>query len=103
MKSKRVNAVSSTIVDVKQLSKAHKKEAAKLKEFLNDKLEATIDLVDTEITLKSGEEGEFLPKEHLRVLLKKYLHKADLREEFRVIAGKEENILIIQKRKIWRS
>jgi hypothetical protein len=50
--------------------------------------------------LKLGEKGEIPKKEHLRVLLKKYLHKANLKDEFRVIAGKEENILIIKDRKI---
>jgi hypothetical protein len=33
------------------------------------------------------------------VLLKKYLHKAELKEDFRVIAG-PENTLIVKERKL---
>jgi hypothetical protein len=92
--------VSSTIIDVSHLRKTRKKEAEKLEQFLRDRVKATINTVDKEITLKPGKNGEIPKKEHLRVLLKKYLHKTELKEEFRVIAGKEENILIIKKRKI---
>jgi len=92
--------LSNFVVDISQLRKAHKKEAEELEKFLKDRVEATINAAEKEITLKLGEKGEFPKKERLRVLLKKYLHKADLKDEFRVIAGKEENILIIKERKI---
>jgi len=36
----------------------------------------------------------------LRVLLRKYLHRAKLKDYFRVISGKE-NALIIKERKIY--
>jgi hypothetical protein len=51
------------------------------------------------MTLKPAEKGEMPSRDYMRVLLKKYLHKAELREEFRVIAGKE-NMLIIKGRKL---
>jgi hypothetical protein len=92
--------LSSIIVDVSRLRKAHKKDVEELEKFLKDKVKATITAADTEITLKLGEKGEIPKKDYLRVLLKKYLHKADLKEEFRVIAGKDKNILVIKERKI---
>lgn len=92
--------MSSIVVDVSKLRKTHKKEAEELEKFLKDKVKASINAGDSEITLKLGEKGEVPKKEYLRVLLKKYLHKANLKDEFRVIAGKEENSLIIKERKI---
>jgi len=91
--------LSSIVVDVSELRSAYSKEAEELEKFLKDKIKAKIDVADREITLNPGDKGEIPSKEYLRVLLKKYLHKADLREEFRVIAGKE-NTLIIKGRKL---
>jgi len=91
--------LSSIVIDVSELRNAHSEEVGELEKFLKDKVKAKIDVADREITLKSEEKGETLRKDYLRVLLKKYLHKADLKEDFRVIAGKE-NILIIKERKL---
>jgi len=91
--------LSSIVIDISELRDAYGEEAEELEKFLKDKIKAKIDVADREITLKPGEKGEIPRKDHLRVLLKKYLHKADLKEEFRVIAGKE-NTLIIKGRKL---
>jgi len=90
--------LSSIIVDVSELRSAYSEEVEELKKFLKDRIRAKIDVADREIKLEPEEKGDVLRKDYLRVLLKKYLHKADLREEFRVIAGKE-NTLIIKSRK----
>ena len=91
--------MSSIVVDISELRNAYGEEIEKLQEFLKEKAKAKIDVTDREMTLKPAEKGEMPSRDYMRVLLKKYLHKAELREEFRVIAGKE-NMLIIKGRKL---
>jgi len=91
--------LSSIVIDIAELRKAYEEEVEELEKYLKDRIKAKIDVADREITLKPGDKGEIPSRDYLRVLLKKYLHKADLKEEFRVIAGKE-NILIIKGRKL---
>jgi len=90
--------LSSIVVDISELRSAYGEEIEKLQEFLKEKTKAKIDVADREMTLKPAEKSEMPSRDYMRVLLKKYLHKAELREEFRVIAGKE-NMLIIKGRK----
>jgi len=91
--------LASIVIDIAELRSAYGEEAVNLEKFLRDKTKAKIDVADREITLKPGDKGEIPSRDYLRVLLKKYLHRAELKEEFRVIAGKE-NILIIKGRKL---
>jgi len=92
--------VSSIKIDIAELRDKHGDEIKKLTEFLEEKLKMKTDVADREITLKPEEEkGAVASKDYLRVLLRKFLHKEDLKEEFRVIAGKE-NILVIKERKL---
>jgi len=91
--------LSSIVVDISELRSAYGEEIEKLQEFLKEKTKAKIDVADREMTLKPAEKSEMPSRDYMRVLLKKYLHKAELREEFRVIAGKE-NMLIIKGRKL---
>lgn len=90
--------MSSIVIDISELRNAYSEEVGELEKFLKDRIKAKIDVADREITLTPGDKGTILGKAYLRVLLKKYLHKADLREEFRIIAGKE-NSLMVKKRK----
>lgn len=92
--------MSETKIDISELHGKYGSEAKKLAEFLEEKLQVKIDASDTEITLKAKEKGEEITvsKEHLRVLLKKFLHRQELKEEFRVITGKE-GILTVKERK----
>lgn len=93
--------VSAMKIDISELRSRYGSEAKKLAEFLEERLEAKTDASDREIILKAKEKGKELTvsKDHLRVLLKKFLHKEDLKEEFRVITGKE-SVLTIKERKI---
>lgn len=90
--------MSSVTIDVSELHSFDSEEIKELEKFLKEKLKAELDVADREITVKPAEKGEVPSKDYLRVLLKKYLHKAELKEDFRVIAGKE-NTLIIKERK----
>lgn len=94
--------MASTKIDIGELRDKYGEEIKKLSEFLEGKLKTKIDVVDREITLKPTEKGVVPSKDYLRVLLRKFLHKEELKEEFRIIAGKE-NTLVIKERKLVQS
>jgi hypothetical protein len=91
--------MSSIVIDVSELRKAESEQVAELEKFLKDRVKANMEVADQKITLKPGEKEEMPTKDYVRVLLKKYLHKAEFKEDFRVIAGKETT-LIIKRRKL---
>lgn len=85
---------SSIVIDISELRSAASEEIKELEKFLKDKTTAKVEITDREITLKPEEKGKIPSKDYVKVLLKKYLHKADLRLDFRVIAGKEGSLII---------
>jgi hypothetical protein len=89
------------VVDVSELRSKSGDDAVKdLKEFLGEKLDAEIDISADLLSLSFDEEKGHVPsRSFLRVLLKKFLHKTDLKEDFRVIAGKE-NALMFKEREV---
>jgi len=89
-----VETLSSIVIEIAELRSAYGEEIQELEKFLKDRIKAKFDVADREITLKPGDKGEIPSRDYLRVLLKKYLHKAELKEEFRVIAGKEDTLII---------
>ena len=91
--------MSSIVIDISELRSAYGDKVKDLEKLLKEKVKAKIEVGDREITLTSETEGEVPNKDYLRVLLKKFLHKAEIRTEFRVIAG-QENRLMIKERKI---
>lgn len=90
--------MQDVVIDVGELRSAYSEEIEELEKFLKEKLEAKIEVADREITLKPSGDSEDLGKDYIRVLLKRYLHRAELKDQFRVIAGKG-NVLIIKERK----
>ena len=87
----------NVIIDISELRKVDGKEVKELEKFLKEKLQADVDVADREMTVKPAKKGEAPRKDYIRVLLKKYLHHAELREDFRVIAGKEDTLVIKQR------
>ena len=89
--------MSAIVVKISEL-RGKDEEKKDLATFLEGRLDATADMTSDEITLKY-EEGKKAPsKSHLRVLLRKFLHKAELKEEFRVISGKESSFIIKERK-----
>lgn len=84
-------------VDVSELKAEGEDVIKELADFLGEKTGMEVETTADKIVLKA--EGSTISKKHLRVLLRKYLHKVGLKEYFRVISGKE-NTLIIKERKI---
>jgi len=84
-------------VDVSELKSEGSDLIKELAEFLEEKTKAEVETATDEIVVKG--EGKNVSKSYLRVLLRKFLHKQELKEYFRVIGGKE-NTLIVKERKI---
>ncbi len=90
--------MSIIVIKISELRGKDEENVEDLAEFLEGRADATVDVTSNEITLKY-EEGKKAPsRSYLRVLLRKFLHRAELKEEFRVISGKE-NVFIIKERK----
>ena len=69
-----------------------------LKEFLEEKIGTKIEVTSGEIILQFEEKTKIPARSHIRVLLKKFLHQAELKDDFRVIAGKENTFVIKLKK-----
>ncbi len=95
--------MSSIVINVSELRDVERESVKELAEFLEEKIEAKIDVGSNEITVKPENEGKAMPsKAYLRVLLRKFLHKTELKEDFRVISS-GENVLMIKTRREARS
>jgi len=90
--------MSTVTIRISELRGKNAEKIKDLAEFLEDRVEAKIDVASSEITINYEKEEERFPKTYLRMLLRKFLHKAELKEQFRVISGKE-NVFIIKETK----
>lgn len=73
------------------------KQIEKLADFLKEKTGGEVSTDAKTVTVKG--EGEALSKKYVRVTVKKFLHKFELSDSFRVI-GEEENTLKVKERKL---
>ncbi len=85
-------------VNASELKGDEDKLIEKLTDFLKEKTGGEV-ATDSKIVTVKGE-GEALSKKYIRVTLKKFLHKHELTELFRVISDDEENTLKIKERKM---
>lgn len=83
-------------VDASELKGEEKNLIEKLSDFLKDKTGGEVTAADEVVTVKG--EGEALSKKYVRLTIKKFLHKHELSEYFRVIAD-NENMLKIKERR----
>jgi len=90
--------LSSITIDISELRRFDSGEIKELEKFLKEKLKAEFEVADREITVKPSGKGEMTSKDYLRVLLKRYLHKAELKQDFRVIAGKDKTFIIKERK-----
>jgi len=89
--------MSEMRVDISELKSEGSDLIKELVEFLGEKTKVEVEGATDEIVVKG--EGKNVSRSYLRVLLRKFLHKQELKEYFRVIGGKE-NTLIVKERKI---
>ena len=91
--------MSSIVIDVSDL-RGYEGECVKdLASFLEKRLDGTVTVAKKDVTL-AFEEGKEASRSCLRLLLRKFLHQADLKEELRVISG-GENSFIIKEIKVY--
>jgi len=94
-----VKNTSTITVEITELRGKEGDETVKeLAELLESKVNAKVDVTSGGIILNYEEKKKPASKAYVRVLLRKFLHQAELKDRFRVIAGKE-NALIIKERK----
>ncbi|MCW4034442.1 MAG: 60S ribosomal protein L22 [Candidatus Bathyarchaeota archaeon] len=91
--------MSTVIVDVSELSKFDGSSVKALATFMESRIDGTVASAKNEVTL-DFEEGKAASKSCLRLLLRKFLHKQALKEDFRVISG-GENSFIIKEKKVY--
>jgi len=84
-------------INISELKSEGSDVIKELTEFLKEKTKAEVDAGVNEITVKA--EGKAVSRLYLRALLRKFLHRKELKDYFRVIGGKE-NTLIVKKKKI---
>ena len=89
--------MSTVIVDVSELSKFDGSSVKGLTDFLESRIDGTVASSKKEVTL-DFEEGKEASKSCLRLLLRKFLHKESLKEDFRVISGGEDSFIIKEKK-----
>ncbi|MDD3792027.1 MAG: 60S ribosomal protein L22 [Candidatus Bathyarchaeota archaeon] len=82
-------------IDVSEL-KGESKIVEKLADFLKEKTAGEVTTEGKEVTVKG--EGEALSKKYIRIIVKKFLHKYELTETFRVIG--DEDALKVKERKL---
>ena len=83
------------IIDVNELRKGADGETIKeLEEFLKEKLGIEVNFAGDEAVI----ETEKIKKSHLKVILKKFLHKIDLKEDFRIISVGNNTFLFKERR-----
>ena len=89
--------MSTVVVNVSDLQNFEGNAVQELVDFLESKLESKIVSSKKEVTLEF-EEGKVATRSCLRLLLKKFLHRAALREDFRVISGGENSFILKEKK-----
>ncbi len=84
-------------IDASELKDEGKEVIQGLADFMKEKTGAEVANVSNKVIIK-GEDAK-VTKKYLRVLAKKYLHRKELKEYFKVISG-DEDTLKIKERKL---
>ena len=92
-----VNDNMEIMVDASELKDEGKEVIKGLADFMKEKTGAEVTRESNKVTVKG--EGAAVSKKYLRVLIKKYLHKNELKEYYRVISS-DEGTLTVKERKI---
>ena len=90
--------MAQTKIDISELKNEGSSIVDELKTFLEEKAKVKAELGTSEITVEGTEETQPVSRTYLRVLLRKYLHRSKLKEYYRVIAAKDNTLIIKEKR-----
>ena len=87
-------------IDASEIKNEGKHLIKALADFLKEK--TNVDVTKEGETVTVIGEGKVVSKKYLRVLVKKFLHKQELKEYYRVIAG-DEDTLKVKERRLYES
>jgi hypothetical protein len=87
-----------TKINISDLKREGTDVVKELTTFLEGKTKAKTETGVDGITIK-GEGDEAISRTYLRVLLRKFLHKNELKDYYRVIGGKD-NTLVVKEKKV---
>ena len=85
-----------TKIDVSELKSEKGDVTKELADFLKEKTGGDVSTEGKTVTVKG--EGEALAKKYVRIIVKKFLHKHELSETFKVIG--DEEALKVKERKL---
>jgi hypothetical protein len=83
-------------IDASELKSEGKDVITELADFLKEKTGAEVTIESKKVTVKG--EGAAVSKKYLRVLVKKFLHKRELKDSFRVISDAEDTLKVKEKK-----
>jgi hypothetical protein len=84
------------IIDASELKDEGKQVVQALADFVKSKTGAEVTENSNKVTVKS--EGEAVSRKYLRVLVKKFLHKQELKDYYRVISGAEDTLKVKERK-----
>jgi hypothetical protein len=90
--------MAEIVIDASKLKGEGDEVIQALASFVREKTSAEVSTEGQKVTVKG--EGAAVSKKYLRVVLKKFLHKRELKENYRVIS-EEENTLKVKEKKIY--
>ncbi len=83
-------------IDASEIKHEGKEIIKELADFLKEKTNAEVTTEAETVTVKG--EGKAVSKKYMRVLMKKFLHKQELKEYYRVIADEEDTLKVKERR-----
>jgi hypothetical protein len=90
--------MTETKIEISELKTEDSDLVKELAKYIEDKTNAKVETGTAEITVKG--EDKTASRVYLRVLLRKFIHSKDLKEKFRVTGGKD-NALIVKEKKVY--
>ena len=87
--------MAETRINISEIKSEDSSLIKELADFLKEKTEAEVETTTDAIIVKS--EDKNVSRKYVRVLLKKFLHKNELKEYFRII-GTKETITVKRKK-----
>jgi len=84
-------------IKISELRSKNGENVNDLVEYLKGQMDAKINVAGSEINV-DYEDKKPPPKSYIRTVLRKFLHRAELKEQFRVIAGKEDAFIIKERK-----
>ena len=90
--------MTETKIEISELKSEGSDLIKELAEFLKERTKAKVETGTEEITVKDDDEQKTVSRLYLRVLLRKFLHRNELRDYYRIIGGKDNTLVFKEKK-----